>query len=116
MRVTNHPILGPLEPPGEVTIVLDGRALPAREGEPIAAALLAHGVRRLRVSDKRREPRGIFCARGQCTDCVMTVDGQPNVRTCITPVREGMVIETGGPPPAPATSRPPGLRPINGAS
>lgn len=98
MRVTHHPILGALEPAEEVTVVLDGRPLPAREGEPLAVALLANGVRVLRRSDKLGQPRGVFCARGQCTDCVMTVDGRPHVRTCITAAREGMVIETGSTP------------------
>ena len=42
----------------------------------------------------RGYPRGIFCGIGRCTDCVMTVDGQPNVRTCVTPVRAGMKVET----------------------
>ncbi len=40
------------------------------------------------------EPRGLFCAIGRCTDCVMTVDGVPNVRTCVTLVEGGMSIET----------------------
>ena len=35
-----------------------------------------------------------FCAIGRCTDCVMVVDGKPNVRTCITPLAEGMTVET----------------------
>ena len=47
-----------------------------------------------RYTHKKREPRGIFCGIGQCTDCVMKVNGVPNVRTCITPVEEGMIIET----------------------
>ncbi|MFQ6131406.1 MAG: (2Fe-2S)-binding protein [Armatimonadota bacterium] len=94
MRVNDHPILGSLAPADEVCISLDGRPVTARAGEPIAAALLANGVRMLRRTEKRRHPRGLFCARGQCTDCVMTVDGLPNVRTCVTPVRQGMVIET----------------------
>jgi predicted molibdopterin-dependent oxidoreductase YjgC len=50
----------------------------------------------LRITEKRKEPRGLFCAIGHCTDCVMTVDGETNVRTCITPVKEGMRIETQG--------------------
>jgi len=82
----------------QVTIYLDGRTLTAEEGEPIAAALWAHGVRVLRRTRKSGEPRGVFCALGRCTDCVMTVDGQPNVRTCVTAVRDGMRIETGRPP------------------
>lgn len=81
-----------------VTLYLDGRPLAAEEGEPIATALWAHGVRTLRRTPRAGEPRGIFCALGRCTDCVMTVDGQPNVRTCVTAVRDGMRVETGKPP------------------
>ena len=47
-----------------------------------------------RYTLKKHEARGAFCGIGQCTDCVMIVNGQRNVRTCITPVAEGMVIET----------------------
>jgi predicted molibdopterin-dependent oxidoreductase YjgC len=96
MRIDTHPILGPLPRAASITLFVDGKPVAAREGEPIAAALLANGVRVCRLTDRRREPRGVFCARGQCTDCVMTVDGQPNVRTCITPARDGMRVTTGG--------------------
>ena len=64
------------------------------EGEPIAAALKAAGVMVHRYTKKHHEPRGIFCAIGRCTDCVMVVDGKPNVRTCVTPLREGMHVQT----------------------
>ncbi|MFZ5754732.1 MAG: (2Fe-2S)-binding protein [Bacillota bacterium] len=74
--------------------MVDGKKIPAKEGEPIAAALLAAGIRKFRVTPKDGNPRGIFCGIGRCTDCIMTVDGQPNVRTCVTPVRNGMVIES----------------------
>ena len=93
-RILRHPVLGDLPRSQTVTIYVDGRPVPAREGEPIAVALLAAGRRVLRHTDRRREPRGIFCAIGRCTDCAMTVDGRPNVRTCITPVRDGMRVET----------------------
>jgi len=72
----------------------DGKEITALAGEPIAAALAAAGIRVHRYTAERSEPRGIFCAIGQCTDCVMTVNGVPNVRTCITPVVAGMVVET----------------------
>lgn len=94
MRVVNHPILGE-DPVAElVHIVIDGQRCTAKKGEVIAAALLANGHRTHRLTAKRHEPRGIYCGIGQCTDCVMTVNGVPNVRTCITEVAEGMVIET----------------------
>ena len=47
-----------------------------------------------RYTAKTHEPRGVFCAIGRCTDCVMIVDDMPNVRTCITPLEEGMKVET----------------------
>ena len=93
MRVTKHPILPDVDQP-DITITVDGREIPAKSGEPIAAALLASGVRVFRKTAKKGYPRGIFCGIGRCTDCVMTVDGQPNVRTCVTPVRAGMKVET----------------------
>jgi len=94
MRVEHHPILGNLPKLREAKIQVDGKEIPAVGGEPIAAALAAAGIRVHRYTAQRSEPRGIFCAIGQCTDCVMTVNGTPNVRTCITPVVDGMVVET----------------------
>ena len=92
MRIIHHPILGDMEERRKVVIKVDGAAVEAYEDEPIAAALVAAGIRVFRTTRKRSEPRRIFCAVGRCTDCVMTVDGKPNVRTCVTPVREGMEI------------------------
>ena len=60
----------------------------------ISTALIASGVKVFRYTSKYNQPRGIFCAIGRCTDCVMEIDGRANVRTCITPVREGMIINT----------------------
>ncbi|UCB45647.1 MAG: (2Fe-2S)-binding protein [Spirochaetota bacterium] len=94
MRVYDHPILGKLPDRKEITILVDGKKIKAYEDETIATAILASGIKTLRYTSEKHEPRGIFCAIGQCTDCVMEVNGQPNVRTCITPVEENMVIAT----------------------
>lgn len=93
-RIINHVVLGPLEESALVKITVDGKEIFCYENEMIAAALLANGINVFRETEKKHEPRGIFCAIGRCTDCVMVVDGIPNVRTCVTPVKEGMVIET----------------------
>ncbi len=93
-RILNHPILGETPERKMVHFTYDGKQLEGYEGEPIAAALKVAGVMTHRYTAKRHEPRGIFCAIGRCTDCVMVVNGQPNVRTCITPLEEGMVVET----------------------
>lgn len=94
MRVENHVVLDTAPKGKLVTITVDGRQIEAYEGEAILAALLAKGIIINRYTVKRHEARGLFCGIGQCTDCAMVVDGKPNVRTCITPVRAGMVIET----------------------
>ena len=94
MRVTQHPILDELDTSKTVTIYFDGKPVEALEGEPIAAALINAGIRSSRTTAKRHEPRGIFCAIGRCTDCMMIVDGVPNTRTCVTPVRDGMQVRT----------------------
>ncbi len=94
MRVESHPILGELKKGRMVEIEVDGEIIRAVEDEPIAAALLAAGRSVLRYTRKRHEARGVFCAIGRCTDCMMVVDGMPNVRTCVTPVKAGMKVET----------------------
>lgn len=93
-RIVEHPLLDPLPDVGLVQITVDGQPLTAREGEPIAAALIANGIDTCRAMPESGESRGPFCAVGRCTDCLMTVDGVLNVRTCITPVASDMRIET----------------------
>jgi len=93
-RIDDHPILGAPPPAREVTIHVDGRPVPAREGETVASALVAAGWTAFRTTERRRQPRGVFCAIGKCTDCVMTVNGVPNVRTCVTLVQDDMQVST----------------------
>jgi len=94
MRVIDHPILGQARGSERVTIVVDGQPLEAIAGEPILATLIAHGIKKCRTTEKRPEPRWFYCGLGRCTDCVMTVNGTPNVRTCVTEAHEGMIVET----------------------
>lgn len=94
IRIEEHPILGKMEEKRVVEFDYDGRQLTGLEGEPIAAALKAAGVMVHRYTKKHHRPRGIFCAIGRCTDCVMVVNGKPNVRTCVTPLKEGMSVRT----------------------
>lgn len=93
-RINHHIILGEAPKKEKITITVDGEPVEAFEGDMIAAALWAKGIKKLRYTKKDGKPRGIYCGIGRCTDCVMIVDGVPNVRTCKTPVRDGMVVET----------------------
>jgi len=92
MRIEEHPILK-FERGREIYFYYRGKKLKAYEGESIAAALHANGIRKFSESVRFSRPRGFFCGIGKCSSCLMKVDGIPNVRTCITPVREGMVVE-----------------------
>ena len=79
---------------GRVTLLVDGQRLEAEATANLAAALLAAGQRRLRTTARTGEPRGVFCGMGVCFDCLVTVDGRPGVRACLTRVRDGMRVET----------------------
>jgi sarcosine oxidase, subunit alpha len=76
-----------------VTIHLDGAALPAERGEPLAAALLAADKTILARSPKLHRPRGPSCFRGGCDGCLARVDGVPNVMTCLVPARGGERVD-----------------------
>ena len=91
-RIAEQSIRGDLGPGKEVPVFFKRQAIEARAGEPIMAALVAAGVEVFRYT-KKGSPRRMFCGIGRCTDCVMTVDGVPGVRTCVTNVQDGMKIE-----------------------
>jgi predicted molibdopterin-dependent oxidoreductase YjgC len=77
-----------------LSISCDGTPLAARAGQTVAAALLAAGRRTFRYTGRHGRPRGLFCGMGVCFDCLVRIDGRPNVRACQTPVAEGMRVET----------------------
>jgi len=94
MRITQHPVLDYEEKRKKVKIFVNGKEIEAFEGEPIAAAIMASGIKVFRKTAKLKSPRGVYCAIGRCTDCIMKVNGVPSIRTCITLVKEGMIIES----------------------
>ncbi len=92
MRIHRHPLLH-FDREHPIHFHYNGRTIQAYEGETIAAALHAEHITTLSHSSRHARPRGFFCGIGKCSSCLMKVDGIPNVRTCITPVRDGMVVE-----------------------
>jgi len=78
----------------QITAQVNGQPVAAFEGESVAAVLLAEGIRAFRHTRKTGEPRGVFCGMGICFDCLVTVDGVPNLRACLTPIEAGMNVET----------------------
>jgi hypothetical protein len=74
----------------DCTILWDGAEIPARAGEPLAAALLAAGVGPFRATALSGAPRGPYCMMGACFDCLVTVDGEAGRQACMLPVTPGM--------------------------
>lgn len=92
-RLASHPYL-PANQGAEprVTILVNGQPLEAVDGDTLAAALWANSILDLRHEPKTGGPRGLYCGIGHCYECRVTVDGVENVRSCLTPVREGMQV------------------------
>ena len=76
----------------DVTFEFDGKPIVARAGDTVAAALYRCGRRIFTRSFKYHRPRGLLCMAGKCPNCLVNVDGTPNVRSCITAVRAGMRV------------------------
>ncbi|MGC9530222.1 MAG: 2Fe-2S iron-sulfur cluster-binding protein [Candidatus Bipolaricaulaceae bacterium] len=106
MRIDRHPILRPQR--GQpLAFTFAGRRITAYAGETIAAALFANGITTFGHHPKDGSPQGIFCANGQCAQCLVIADGSP-VKACMTLVRPGMKVQpVDGLPELPPTDKVP---------
>ncbi len=77
-----------------VPVTIDGAPFDAREGDSVAAAVLASGRLSSRTTPITGAPRGPFCMMGVCFDCLVTVDGNANQQGCMIVVKAGMRIES----------------------
>ena len=107
-RIEKHPIL-PI-PPREITnFFWKERELTAYKGETIASALFSHGIRIFGHHPKDGAPQGIFCANGQCAQCMVLAEGKP-VKSCIELIQPGMKVNpVEGFPELPIVREPPEL-------
>jgi len=78
----------------KVEFELDGEPIEAEQGEPMAFALIAADKLALTRGPKLHRPRGPSCLRGGCDGCSLRVNGEPNVLTCLVPVRGGERVNT----------------------
>ena len=92
-RIDKHPILH-IPKRRKVKFFYNDKVFFGLEGDTIASALHAAGVTRLSESIKHHRPRGFYCAIGNCSSCYMRVNGKPNVKTCVEPLQENMVIQS----------------------
>jgi len=111
MRIRKHPIL---TIPDEEAIAFTWNAAPLSgvDGEMISSALIANGVHIFGHHPKDGSPQGLFCANGQCSQCLVIADGRP-VKACMTPLRAGMAVQSvEGLPRLPAEDAPPQAAPV----
>jgi len=71
----------------------EGRKVYALEGDTIASALYSAKVRIFSRSFKYHRARGLFCVSGRCPNCLVNVDGRPNVRACVEPAKSGIRVK-----------------------
>jgi sarcosine oxidase subunit alpha len=76
-----------------VALTIDGRRVEAREGDTVAAAMLAAGLLQCRTTPVSGALRGPYCMMGVCFECLVTIDGAGNRQACLVYVREGMAVE-----------------------
>ncbi len=77
---------------GTETISFEGADVPVRDGDTVASALYRHGVRVFSRSFKYHRPRGLYCVSGDCPNCLVTVDGETDVRACECAARGGAQV------------------------
>src|SRR5690625_345908 len=94
-RIVEHPVLGNLDNQTALTFTFDGKEYTGYEGDTIASALLANGIRRLRVHEESGTARGSYCNIGHCFECRLTVDQTSGVRACMTELTAILVVESG---------------------
>ncbi len=90
-RIHQHPIL-PIAPREEMLFYWQGKPMTALQGETIASALIANGIRIFGHHHKDGSPQGIFCANGQCAQCMVLADGRP-VKSCVELASSDMQVE-----------------------
>jgi predicted molibdopterin-dependent oxidoreductase YjgC len=76
----------------KIKVFINGREVVAYEGETVLAALTAAGLKTLRMSHRHGEGRGPFCGMGVCYECLVSINGRPSQRACMTEVRNLMKI------------------------
>ncbi|MDT1060964.1 (2Fe-2S)-binding protein [Paracoccus sp. CPCC 101403] len=76
-----------------VQIFIGGQSFTAREGDTVAAALLASGLDVRRATAVSGAPRLPYCMMGVCFECLVTIDGVGNRQGCLIPVAPGMQVE-----------------------
>lgn len=83
-----------LQPAPFVSLTFEGTVLQVPAGISVAAAVLgtAHPGHTME-HPVDGSPRAPYCLMGVCFECLMEINGSPNIQSCLVPVQEGMVVK-----------------------
>lgn len=90
-RIKKHPILPP-KPDNPIPFTWQGNELAGQAGETIASALFANGIHVFGHHYKDGSPQGIYCANGQCSQCMVLANHYP-VKACMEMLQPAMQVE-----------------------
>lgn len=76
-----------------VEFTIDGQAVDAVEGEMVAGVLARLDPLYARTNPVSGDRRAPYCMMGVCFECLVKIDGESSVQSCLVPVREGMKVE-----------------------
>ena len=110
-RIKQHPIL-PIPDQEEISFTWQGKEYKAHAGETISAALFANGIRIFGHHHRDGSPQGIFCANGQCSQCMVIANGLP-VKSCVELIQPGADVQPAdGLPELPIVTKSLQLQPV----
>lgn len=92
-RLSSLPTLH-INPEHSLSFNYRGKSYSGVLGDTIASALYANKIRIFSRSLKYHRPRGLYSMNGECSNCFVEVDGLPNIQAELTPLRDGMYIQS----------------------
>ena len=78
----------------KVNINVNNKDIEAYEGECLAVVLFINNIKKLRLSPKKNQSRGMYCLMGSCQECVVLID-EKKVISCNVFIKDGMKIKVG---------------------
>jgi len=92
-RILKHPVLSVPDNEKKAEFFFNDKKYEGYEGEAVSSALISNNIKEFAIHKRDDAPQGIYCANGQCSHCTLIIDGLP-LKSCITPLKGGMKIET----------------------
>jgi sarcosine oxidase subunit alpha len=79
-----------------MSLDFEGTPIDVRPGDSVASAVYRSGVRTFSRSFKYHRRRGLYCMSGDCANCLLEVNGESDVRSCLCKAEDGMRVRRQG--------------------